>query len=444
MVSGKQQQPVQLEATIIPRAEHNISREKISDNALKVLYRLNNAGFQAYLVGGCIRDLLMGVTPKDFDITTNATPEQIKSLFKNCRLIGRRFRLAHILFGRDIIEVATFRGHHDQDNSENISRQSDHGQLLRDNVYGSIEEDAERRDFTVNALYYNIADFSVYDFANGLADINNKRIALIGDAETRYREDPVRMLRAVRFACKLNMQISDETAAPIFQLNELLNNIPPARLFDEVIKLLLSGCGEKTFDMLRQYGLFQKLFPILNHAIEDDDSTEVEFIRAVLQSTDARIAAGKRVTPAYMYASLLWYPMVNFAENLLSESSLSVQDAYSIAANEVLQRQKKSVMIPNHFASVMRDIWQLQHRLNKRHGKQAIRSFTHPRFRAAYDFLLLRSEIEAGELSDLAKWWTEFQQSDEANQQKLISALGKRPGQRRKRQFRKRKPTSND
>lgn len=286
---------------MIPRAEHGISRKDISDNALKVLYRLHNAGYQAYLVGGCVRDLLLGLHPKDFDVATDAEPEQIKALFRNCRLIGRRFRLAHIVFGRDVIEVATFRGHHNgeqQGEGDKLSRRSDEGLLLRDNVFGSIEEDAERRDFTANAMYYNIADFSVTDFANGMQSLKERKLHLIGDPETRYREDPVRMLRAVRFAAKLDMQISAEAGDIIPGLAPLLANIPAARLFEEVLKLFLAGRAEQTFDLLQEYGLFGQLFPMLQPMLKVPDSKESLFVRQVLINTDHRINNELRVTPA--------------------------------------------------------------------------------------------------------------------------------------------------
>ncbi len=244
------------QAKIITRNDHPVSRQQIP-NALKVLYRLNKGGYKAYLVGGGVRDILLGLTPKDFDIATNATPEQIKDLFRNCRLIGRRFRLAHILFGREIIEVATFRGHHEEDACQKTSKQSEHGMLLRDNIYGSIEDDAERRDFTINALYYSAIDFTIHDFAGGIADIEARQIKLIGDPETRYREDPVRMLRAIRFATKLNMNISDETEQPIKTLAPLLENIPAARMFEEFNKMFLSGKAVENFHQLRSYGLFE-------------------------------------------------------------------------------------------------------------------------------------------------------------------------------------------
>ncbi|GAL06545.1 poly(A) polymerase [Photobacterium aphoticum] len=298
---------------VYQRQEHGISRKDISENALKVLYRLNKAGFDAYLVGGGVRDLLLDKQPKDFDIATNATPEEIKHLFRNCRLIGRRFRLAHILFGRDVIEVATFRGHH-ADGTPNLSdkkqvaAQNQEGMLLRDNVYGTIEEDAERRDFTINALYYSIKDFTVSDFVNGVEDLDNRIIRLIGDPETRYREDPVRMLRAIRFAAKLDMGIEEKTAAPIVKLSTLLQDIPAARLFEESLKLLQSGNGLATYKLLREYNLFQQLFPLLSeHFTEDQNSQTEQMIEHILSATDKRLAEDKRVNPAFMFAAMLWY-----------------------------------------------------------------------------------------------------------------------------------------
>lgn len=293
---------------MIPRAEHNISRQDISENALKVLYRLHKSGYNAYLVGGGVRDLLLGKQPKDFDIATNATPEQIKALFRNCRLVGRRFRLAHILFGREIIEVATFRGHHDNANANTESKRSEEGMLLRDNVYGSIDEDAERRDFTVNALYYNIADFSVVDFAGGINDIAERRLQLIGDPETRYREDPVRMLRAVRFAVKLDFSIAPESCDPIAQYGHLLKDIPAARLFEECLKLFLGGDGKSTFKMLADTQLLYPLFPLLKPLLQqwDEDAPELRFMLMALASTDKRVRGDQKVTPAFVFAALLW------------------------------------------------------------------------------------------------------------------------------------------
>jgi len=432
------------------RGEHGISREDISPSALKVMYRLNGAGFESYLVGGCVRDILMGHEPKDFDVVTNATPEQIKGLFKNCRLIGRRFRLAHIVFGREIIEVATFRGHHVEDQDENTSKakalgkQDAQGQLLRDNVFGSIEEDAERRDFTFNAMYYSVADFTVKDFANGLQAIEKREVALIGDPDVRFREDPVRMLRAVRFAVKLSMRIEAKTAAPIKQLANLLHNIPPARLFEETLKLFLSGKGEETFLMLRQYDLIEPLFPQLAPFLKDENSREMQFVRKVLQNTDERINSNQRVTPAFLYAALLWYPLEERSQVLQAESGLNAHDAFNLASGEIIARQTQRIMIPKRFSTVIRDIWILQQRLPKRFGKRAFQLLTHPKFRAGYDFLLVRGQIEGGELLTLAQWWTQFQHADGTKQRGMLNALRKSETGAPKPKKRKRRPAKRD
>ncbi|MBJ2128600.1 polynucleotide adenylyltransferase PcnB [Alteromonas sp. IB21] len=435
------------------RGEHGISREDVSANALKVMYRLNGAGFESYLVGGCVRDILMGHEPKDFDVVTNATPEQIKGLFRNCRLIGRRFRLAHIVFGREIIEVATFRGHHQESDEEDdlpkgksLGKRDAEGQLVRDNVFGTIEEDAERRDFTFNAMYYSVADFTVKDFANGLAAIEKREVELIGDPETRYREDPVRMLRAVRFAAKLGMRIEAKTAAPIKSLANLLQNIPPARLFEETLKLFLSGKGEDTFLMLHEYGLIEPLFPQLAPFLKDENSREMQFIRRVLANTDERINSNQRVTPAFLYAALLWYPLEEQSQRLQSESGLNAFDAFNIASGEVISRQIQRIMIPKRFSTVIRDIWILQQRLPKRFGRRAFQLLTHPKFRAGYDFLLVRGQIEGGDLLELAQWWTHFQHADNGKQKGMLNALrkseggAKGPPRKRKRKPAKRGP----
>jgi len=297
---------------IIPRSEHNISRQFISDNALKVLNRLNKQGYEAYLVGGCVRDLLLGLAPKDFDITTNATPEQVQKSFRNCRLVGRRFRLAHIIFGKEIIEVATFRGGHEehidksssQTISDNMSKRSQDGMLLRDNVYGTIEQDAMRRDFTINSLYYDVKDFSIRDYCNGVEDLKKGIIRLIGDPTTRYQEDPVRMLRAVRFAAKLDMTIEHRTAEPIKRLAPLLSNIPSPRLFDESLKLLQAGFGYQTYLLLRKYNLFTYLLPAIARFMPNDKEivkgtlSHVELmIEQTLKNTDYRIINNQRINP---------------------------------------------------------------------------------------------------------------------------------------------------
>ncbi|WP_082804397.1 polynucleotide adenylyltransferase PcnB [Grimontia celer] len=432
-----------LKLEVIPRQEHGISRKDISENALKVLYRLNKAGFEAYLVGGGVRDLLLNKQPKDFDIATNATPEEVRKLFRNCRLVGRRFRLAHILFGRDVIEVATFRGHHGADKGDKSASQSNDGMLLRDNVYGTIDEDAERRDFTVNALYYNIDDFSVRDYAGGVEDLKNRVIRLIGDPETRYREDPVRMLRAVRFAAKLDMQINEATAAPIPALAHLLRDIPAARLFEESLKLLQSGNGLDTYRLLRDYNLFSPLFPILDEHFTEDRSSKCEkMLELVLKSTDDRVANDQRINPAFMYAAMLWYPLETRAEEIAFESGLNYYDAFMVAANDILDEQVKSIAIPRRFTAMIRDIWQLQLRLSRRSGNRAYKLLEQNKFRAAFDFLEMRGKIEGGQLEELATWWDDFQRANRDDRHDMVQVLNKASAAKKTRRRRKTKPRS--
>jgi len=426
----------------------------MSPSALKVLYRLNKGGYDAYLVGGGVRDILLGIQPKDFDIVTNATPEEIKALFRNCRLIGRRFRLAHIVFGREIIEVATFRGHHDtkdDKNTQKTSKQSEHGMLLRDNIYGSIEEDAQRRDFTINALYYSAKDFTVHDFADGVNDINAKKIRLIGDPVTRYREDPVRMLRAIRFATKLNMTMSKETEAPIKELGSLLGNIPPARMFEEFLKLFMSGKAEENFEQLRAYGLFKYFFPIVDQQLDQQSSTYLlPFIQKALRNTDKRINNEQRVTPAFLFASMLWYPLQDQIQQLQNNSHLTPQDAFFAAMGEIMSEQQRSIAIPKRFQAVMKDIFILQDKLSKREGKKAYKAFEHQKFRAGYDFLLLRSEIEtdfsqsgvSSPLVELTQWWTDFQNSSHETKEQMIKAVSSSRSGSRRSPRKRRKPNS--
>lgn len=434
----------ELALNIITRQEHNISRKQISDNALKVLYRLHGAGFDAYLVGGGVRDLLLGQQPKDFDIATNATPEQIRQLFKNCRLIGRRFRLAHIMFGRDIIEVATFRGHH-QEPSKNVAQQSKEGMLLRDNVYGTIDEDAERRDFTVNAMYYNIGDYSIHDYARGIEDLEDKLIRLIGDPATRYREDPVRMLRAIRFAVKLDFDIEEDTAAPIEELATLLQDIPAARLYEESLKMLQSGHGLETYHLMREYNLFQQLFPtIAEYFTEDYSSPTEQMLDLVLDSTDQRIEEGKRINPAFMFAAMLWYPLQERAQLLMEKRKLSYYDAIMEASNYVLDEQVRTIAIPRRHTATIREIWQLQLRLPRRSGKRAFRLMELNKFRAGFDFLEMRGEIEQGDTQLLAKWWQTFQNAGRNMRQAMVADLDAssegQTRQRRRKSSRKKKP----
>ena len=413
---------------IIPRSEHGISRKNMDDSAIKVLSRLNKAGYEAYLVGGAVRDLLLGHRPKDFDVATDATPEQVKDLFRNCRLIGRRFRLAHIHFGRHIIEVATFRGQHDDSAS---GHQDESGRILRDNVYGDIEQDVWRRDFTCNALYYNIADFSVVDFVGGYEDVKQGRLRLIGDPDERYREDPVRMLRAIRFAAKLGFSIDETCQYFIREEGALLRDIPPARLYEEVLKLFHSGHAIECFSGLREYHLLEHLFPEAAIAL-DGNETALKFLQLSMQSTDERIHQNKPVTPAFLFAALLWAPLQKRTEKRLAKGepqSLALQKSASAMVSE----QVRHVSIPKRFTTVMRDIWALQSRFSYRTGKRANSVFEHPKFRAGYDFLCLRAK--AGEISDMdCQWWTEFQEkTPEVQRKKTESHQGRgRPRRRRR------------
>jgi len=414
---------------IVARPDHNISRANISENALKVLYRLRQENFQAHLVGGGVRDLLLGHEPKDFDIATDATPEQVRQVFRNCRLIGRRFRLAHVHFGQEIIEVATFRG--TGDSSDTAERQLENGMIVRDNIYGTIEEDALRRDFGINALYYDIADFSLIDYVGGLADLQAGRLRMIGDPEQRYREDPVRMLRAVRFACKLGFIIDPPTEQPLFEFGGLLRDIAAARLFDELIKLLLSGYGLGVFEKLRHYGLFGHLFPATEDCLAcQEQDFPITFVSRGLASTDRRVLEDKPVTPAFLFAILLWEPVRRRYEQLLVEGQ-AANEAMLSASSETCNRQQSRTAIPKRYSLPMREIWALQPRLEQRDGKRPYRLITHPRFRAAYDFLLLRAE--AGEADpELSDWWTKFQEASSQERANMTASGTKRRRPRRR------------
>ena len=429
--------------TVIPRESHNISRKDISENALKVLYRLNKAGYEAYLVGGGVRDLLLGKAPKDFDVTTNATPEQMRKLFRNCRLVGRRFRLAHVMFGPEVIEVATFRGHHRAEEDANAQR-GQNGMLLRDNIFGTIEDDAQRRDLTINSLYYSVADFTVRDYVGGLQDLQQGIIRLIGDPETRYREDPVRMLRVVRFAAKLEMTIAETTAEPIPRLATLLNDIPPARLFEEALKLLQAGYGYQTYLLLREYQLFQPLFPVISRAFtERGDSLMERMVEQVLKNTDTRIQNQMRVNPAFLFAAMFWYPQLETAQRIAQESGLAYYDAFALAMNDVLDEACRSLAIPKRITTLVRDIWQLQLRISRRHGKRALKLMEHPKFRAAYDLLALRAEVENNqELQRLAHWWGEFRAAAPPQQNHMLKNLGDDPAPRRRQRRPRKRPAA--
>ncbi len=411
-------------AIILSRDQHCISRDDIDTHALKVLYRLHKAGYQACLVGGAVRDLLLGHTPKDFDVATDATPEQVNKLFRNCRLIGRRFRLAHIHFGRQIIEVATYRANHDLTQS---GVQNETGRIVRDNVFGDLADDVWRRDFTANALYYDISNFSVIDFVGGYEDIKQQRLHLIGDVETRYREDPVRMLRALRFSAKLGFEIDQESKSPIYTLGHLLTDIPAARLYEEVLKLFHSGHAVRSFELLLEFDLLKYLFPAAAKSIKQDEAVKQMLIIA-MQNTDYRIHNDMRVTPAFLLAALLWQP-VNSGVDKIVDNGLPYSVAIQKMATKVLSQQVSSVSIPRRFTSTMRDIWSLQTRFHYRAGKRAMSVLEHAKFRAAYDFLCIRAQVGEGENSENLKqdcqWWTDIQKQTAEQQRELLFSQAK-------------------
>ena len=439
-------------AHIVERDQHPISRKQIAPNALKVLYRLDEAGFYGYLVGGGVRDLLLGNKPKDFDIATNATPEEIKGLFRNSRIIGRRFKIVHISFGREIIEVTTFRAHHEAQNEfggQEPRRQirgldsahSSSGMILRDNVYGDIDEDAIRRDFTINALYYTIDQFKVLDFSTGMEDLRTRQIRIIGDPEERYKEDPVRMLRAIRFSAKLNFTIEPLTRRPFKDLAHLLESISPARLFDETLKLMTGGHAVETFAQLSEFHLGQYLFAPTLEALQQADSTWCNLVDLALANTDTRLAAGKSVTPAFLFAALLW-PVLNQRLAQLATPGATHHQVFILAANQTILEQLDYTAIPKRFTAASREIWELQYRLQRRNRRSIESVFAHPRFRAAYDFLLLREE--SGEnLDGLGQWWTDFQIGDTKHQMEMINAVSK-PRKRRRRRSKLNPPSVPD
>ena len=386
-----------------------------------------------------MRDLLLGREPKDFDVATNAKPEEVKAVFRNCRLIGRRFRLAHVYFGRETIEVATFRSKNDADGRD--ENQSGNGMILRDNIYGTIEEDALRRDFTVNALYYSVEDFSVTDYAEGLHDLEAGRLRLLGDPEQRYREDPVRMLRAVRFASKLGFTIDRECESVLAELGHLLQEVPAARLFEEVLKLFMGGTALIAFEKLRHYDLFSVLFPETDEVLSfEEHDFPITFVNRGLENTDNRIADGKPVTPAFLFAVLLWEPVRLLAKEL-EEDGLSPNEAMQDAGNDVLHEQLQIVSLPKRFSLPMREIWNLQERFDNRAGKRPQRLMGHPRFRAAYDFLVLRAE--AGEIDmELADWWTKYQEVSGEERNQMASQQSSSGTGSRRRKKRRKKPAA--
>ncbi|GAB4393625.1 MAG: polynucleotide adenylyltransferase PcnB [Gammaproteobacteria bacterium] len=406
-----------------------INKHNIDSRVLNIITTLQQAGFDAFLVGGGVRDLLLQARPKDFDIATNAHPEQIKALFRNCRLIGRRFRLAHIHFGREYIEVATFRGKH-----EATDTHAESGMVINDNVYGTLEEDAVRRDLTINALYYNPSTDKIVDLVEGLPDIKQKIIRIIGDPATRFREDPVRMLRVLRLASKLNFTIEPNTLAPISEMYPLLEHISPARLFEETLKIFHSGRAQYALKLLEEHHLITLLFPTLIPCLTDNNIKQqlMQMLYLSTQNTDARIQQQKSVTPAFLFAAFLWHAIKLEAAHQEADG-LPPMAALDVAAKIILAKQNQRTAIPKRINLMMRDIWALQYRLKRHQGNRAFRLFEHPRFRAAYDFLVLRAESQET-TNTLANWWTQFQEATTPERRKMVTSSktqGKKRGKKR-------------
>ena len=404
-----------------------------------MLYRLHKAGYQAFLVGGCVRDALIGLHPKDFDVATDATPEEVRALFGNCRLIGRRFRLAHVRFGREIIETATFRAaanHKDDDVAHDQE-----GRIIRDNVYGTIDEDVWRRDFTCNALYYNIADFSIWDYVGGVADVDRRRLVLIGDPDNRLREDPVRMLRAVRFAAKLDFKIDKSVVEAMHKNVGLLTNVPAARLFDEFLKLFQGGHAERTFELLWEHGLFDEMFPATARELEQDKGY-AKFVQAALQSTDRRVGDGKSVTPMFLIGVFFWAPVQRIAAIRRAEEKMTESQSLSLASYEVSSEQQQRISLPRRFTGPMREMLALQPRFKVMTGKRAANLLEHRRFRAAYDFMMLLSDVGLGD-AEIAKFWTDVQTQTAVERTESFQLHGK-PASRSRRRRKRKRPSSSD
>ena len=399
---------------VLHAKHHGVRRDQIHSAALKVCDRLQEAGYKAYIVGGAVRDLMLGKNPKDFDVATSATPEQVRHVFHRSRIIGRRFRIVHVPFydkhGEEIIEVTTFRGNSDAPTDEA-------GRIIRDNVYGTQEEDALRRDFTINALYYDPNLEEIFDFHHGLADIKAKRLTIIGDPEQRYREDPVRMLRAIRLSAKLGLTLSPDTRKPISTLAKLLGNIPSARIFDEMMKLLLSGKAWDCLMALHTEGLHHELFPSLDKLLAQPDARQ--FLKLALDNTDSRLAEDKPVSAGFLFAALLWHE-VDTHWKKRQATGQNLVPALLDAINQVENTVEKRLAIPNRYGSAMKEIWLMQPRFEQRAGNRPFRLLEQPRFRAAYDFLHLRAECGLAE-KELAHWWHEFQYGDDNARSALIA-----------------------
>jgi poly(A) polymerase len=417
---------------VIPFEKHGVAAARISSCARRVTGTLQEAGFSAFVVGGAVRDLLLDLEPKDFDVATNATPEQVRELFRRSRIIGRRFRLVHVLCGQDVVEVSTFRGMGGGD--EEDQRRDEHGRILRDNVFGSQAEDAFRRDFTVNALFYNPGTQEILDYAGGFGDLRKRVIRMIGDPVERYREDPIRMLRAVRLAAKVGGHIDPRTRKPIGELAELIHNVPASRLFEEMLKLLLSGHATECLLQLRNEGLHHGLLPMLDVILEQPMGER--FVMLALSRTDERVREGKGVSPAFLFAALLWHEVLAAWKGLEAEGWNPIP-ALIEAMDRVIAVQVEKLAVPRRFTTDMKEIWALQPRLLNRAGRRPYKLLEHPRFRAGYDFLELRCESGEVEL-EVAQWWRRFQHAGEEERARML--LPEKAGARKRR--RRRKPAS--
>jgi poly(A) polymerase len=422
---------------IVPFSAHGIARERISPCALKTTQLLQEHGHTAFIVGGAVRDAILGRAPKDFDVATSATPEQVRELFRRSRIIGRRFKIVHVMCGRETVEVSTYRAGAIGNESNDQQIADEHGRLLRDNVFGTQEQDALRRDFTINALFYDPTTQQVWDFHDGVEDLKKKRLRMIGDPEQRYREDPVRMLRAVRFSASRGLEIDQATREPIKAVTPLLAHVPAARLFDEMLKLLMSGHAYECVMALRQEGLHHGLLPMLDVILEQPMGER--FVLMSLRNTDARINSDKSVSPSFLFASLLWHEVLATWKKLEGKGMQEIPALYE-AMDEVAQSQAAMLAIPRRFSNDMKEIWVMQPRFLQRKGRRPYRLLENPRFRAAYDFLLLR--CASGEVDpEVGEWWTRFQHADENERSALLAEQGAEP-LRRKRRRKRRAPSS--
>jgi poly(A) polymerase len=434
------------EPRLVSKEHHGIGRETISHGARKVCEVLQSRGYVAYVVGGAVRDLLLGLRPKDFDVATDAYPEEVHRLFRRSRMIGRRFKLVHVMFGEETVEVSTFRARtaaetekHGRDRLDKGDHVVDeHGRIVRDNIYGTRQDDSIRRDFTLNALYYDPATEAILDYHNGLRDLRHKSVRIIGDARARYREDPVRMLRAARFAAKLGFTIDEGTREPIREMAHLLENVPASRVYEEMQKLLLSGHAATSLRQLRSEGLHHGLLPLLDVIFEQPMGER--FVQLALEQTDARVRSGKPVSPAFLFAALLWHEVLAAWKKMQHQGQNRIPALFR-AMDEVIEIQTEKLAIPRRFTAVMKEIWAMQPRLEQRSGRRPFALIAQERFRAAFDFLVLRAS--SGEApAELAQWWEKFQRASEHDRHAMLLAPQPGEGRRRRRRRRKKPPSA--